>query len=143
MNYLSTVSNGSLNSLLRDFDTLTNRVFGDRDQSSGLPRVDVIETEKEYQLEADLPGYSEKDVQVQVKDGLLTISSQKYEEKEGKVETLYLIKERWNSGFERSFKLPKDADQDNITAVFKNGILTLTIGRRPETQPKQITIRSE
>ena len=135
MNYLSTVSNGSLNDLFR--------AFGDMERPSGLPRVDVIETEKDYRLEADLPGYSENDVQVQVKDGLLTISSAKNEDKEETVETLYLIRERRNTGFERSFKLPKDADQDNISAVYKNGILSLTIGRRPEAQPKLINIRSE
>lgn len=142
MNYISTLSNGSLGGLLRDFDTLTSRVFGDMDRPAGFPRVDVSENEKEYILEAELAGYSDKDVDVRVKDGLLTIASVPREEKKG-AEVQYLIRERRDYGFERSFKLPKDADQENISAVFKNGILTLSIGRKPETQPRTIAIRSE
>lgn len=145
MNYIPAVTNGSLNSLFRDFDALTHRVFGDLDLPSVYPRVDVWETEKEYVLEAELPGFSEQDVDVRVKDGLLTIASRSGAEGESKTGEgpKYLIRERKSQAFERSFKLPKDADQETISALYRQGILTLTVGKRPETQPRQITIRTE
>lgn len=145
MNYIHQAANGSLNTLFRDFDVLANRVFGEMDRPSGFPRVDVFEREGEYILEAEIPGYSEKDVEVRVKDSLLTISGQPVKPAESGQEGAprYLIRERRDTGFERSFKLPKDADPGQVTALYRNGILTLTIARKPEAQPRQITIRTE
>jgi len=109
------------------------------------PRVDVRETPTAYLMEMDLPGLSEKDVEINLKDRVLTISSVKEASKEEKktdegVE--YLIKERHSSAFERRFTLPEDIDAENVEANFKNGVLSISIQRKAEAQPRQILIKS-
>ena len=109
------------------------------------PRVDVRETPTAYLMEMDLPGLSEKDVEISLKDRVLTISSIKEASKEEKktdegVE--YLIRERHSSAFERRFTLPEDIDADNVEANFKNGVLSISIQRKAEAQPRQILIKS-
>jgi len=121
-----------------DFDDVLDNFFG---QDHNYPSVDVKEEDGKYVLEADLPGINEKDLNVKVEDNLLTISSKKNEEKETKQKG-YLVKERHAFSFCRSFVLPRDVDKDKIEANFKNGVLTLSIAKNPETLPKQIEIKT-
>jgi HSP20 family protein len=102
--------------------------------------VDVREEKDRYVLEAELPGLTEKDIEVKVEDNLLTISSKKDEKREEK-RNGYLIRERRSSAFQRSFVLPTDVDKENITAQFKNGILTLDMKKLASAQPKSIPVR--
>ncbi|WP_319559655.1 Hsp20/alpha crystallin family protein [Marispirochaeta sp.] len=127
-------------SLWNDMDRLFNNFFEDLPQD-GLysPRVDVREEEDRYLLEAEIPGLSENDVEVKVDDNLLTISSGKEEKKE-QDEVNYLVRERKSLVFSRSFVLPKDVDNEKISGSFSNGILTLTMEKRPEAKPRQIKI---
>ena len=91
-------------------------------------------------MEAELPGYDEKNIQVHVDNKRLTIESAAEEEKEEKSEGKYLIKERRSRSFSRVFQLPESADSDAVRAVFKNGVLTLDIKKRPESQKRLIQI---
>ena len=111
-------------------------------ENGHYPKVDVKEEEGRYVVEADLPGISEKDLEVKVEDNLLTISSKKDEEKKDKKKG-YLVKERRSYSFTRSFVLPGDVDKDKIEARFKNGVLTLTVDKNPAALPKQIEIKAE
>jgi HSP20 family protein len=120
------------------FDDLSENNFWAFDNK--YPRVDVREEKDSYVLEADLPGLSEKDIEVRVEHNLLTISSSKKEEKEEKKEG-YLMRERRAYSFARSFTLPDDVNRENIAAKFKNGVLTLTLTKNPEAQPKKIEIK--
>ena len=104
------------------------------------PKVDVREEKDGYVLEADLPGMSEKDIEVKVEHNLLTISSAKKEEKEEK-KNGYLVRERRAYSFARSFALPEDVNREHIDAQFKNGVLTLILAKKPEAQPKKIEIK--
>ncbi|HEX6957108.1 MAG TPA: Hsp20/alpha crystallin family protein [Ferrovibrio sp.] len=101
------------------------------------PKIDFKETEKEYQLDAELPGVPAKDVQVSVANGVLTIKGEKSSEKEEKGRN-YLRVERAYGGFERSLALPEDADDAKIAATSKDGVLSLVIpkkaGAKPETR---------
>ncbi|EFW36461.1 Hsp20/alpha crystallin family protein [Treponema phagedenis] len=109
-----------------------------------MPNVDVRETEKAYVMEIDLPGYTEKDVDLNLKDRTLTISSAKNDEKEEKKQeggSEYIIRERSSHHFSRRFTLPEDIDTENVEASFKNGVLTIDIPRKKEAQPRQITIK--
>jgi len=127
-----------------DFDSVLDNFFGDDFwgvERHHYPTVDVKEEDGKYVLEADLPGLTEKDLNVEVKDNLLTISSKKSETKEEKKKG-YLVKERRDFSFSRSFVLPNDADKEKIEANFKNGVLTLAITRNPAAQPKQIEVKS-
>ena len=86
------------------------------------PAVDVRETEKSYIMEVDLPGYSENDIDISMKDRVLTLSCKK-EKKEEKKEGGYLIKERNNFEFKRRFNFSDDIDETSVSAVFENGVL--------------------
>lgn len=121
----------------RVFDSL---VGGSAFGTTRMPAVDIHEEEDSYVLEAELTGLSEKDVDVKIQDNLLMISSKNEQETENK-KNGYLLKERRSSAFSRSFVLPKDVDREKIEASFKNGLLTLTLHKSPETQPRAIEVK--
>ena len=127
-------------SLYNDFDRMVNSFFNDSAvKTSAAPAVDVSENKDSYLLEADVPGYAEKDIEIQVKENLLTLSSKAEEKKEEK--NGYLLRERKTVSFKRSFVLPKDVDQENIEAHYGNGVLSLTLPKKPETKPKTIDVK--
>jgi HSP20 family molecular chaperone IbpA len=105
-----------------------------------IPAVDVEETDKSYVLEAELPGFAMEDVSVNLDGGTITISSTKDEAVEKQDKKNFVLCERRSRSFSRNFKLPENADPDAINASFKNGLLTLTIGKRTEAQKKTIRI---
>ena len=110
------------------------------------PRVDIEEDDKSYTLEMDLPGRTEKDVNIELDQNNLTITSSKAEEKEEKKEEKkagkYILKEGRTSSFERRFVLPKDVDTENVSANFKNGVLTILMQKKASVAPKKIEIKA-
>ena len=101
-----------------------------------FPTADVVEGEKDYRITAELPGMSEKDIEIALAGDMLTLKGEKKEEREEKEENRYVSERRYGS-FQRSFALPEDADPEKIEAAFKNGILTVTLPKRPEAQAKR------
>ena len=126
-----------------DFGRLFDNFFSDDlwNLDSRYPAVDVKEDTDKYVLEAEIPGLTEKDIKVEVNDNLLTISSKKEETKEEKKDG-YLIRERKNFAFSRTFSLPKDVNRDKIDASFKNGLLRLILTKTPESKPKEIEVKN-
>jgi len=118
-------------------------LFGRRTVLAKMPAVDVVETEKAYEITADLPGMDEKDIEVKVADGVMTIKGEKQEEKEERTKNYYL-QERSFGSFQRSFELPESVDPDKIEAKFKKGVLTITLLKRPEAQKpaKKIEVKT-
>ena len=108
---------------------------------SAIPAVDVRETEAEYLMEVELPGLTEKDVEVKLENRLLTISSTKDEKKEEK-KNGYVLRERRSAHFSRSFVLPEGVDSEKIAAEFKNGILKLSFPKVPAAKPKTIEVKA-
>jgi len=108
---------------------------------SVLPAVDIRETDSDYLMEVDLPGLSEKDVEVKLDNTLLTISSNRDEKKEEK-KNGYVLRERRAARFSRSFVLPEGVDREKITAEFKNGILRLSFPKVPAAKPKTIEVKA-
>ncbi len=108
-----------------------------------MPAVDVVETEKAYEIAADLPGMDEKNIEVKVADGVLTIKGEKQQEREEKKKDYYL-QERSFGSYQRSFELPEGVDMDKIEASFKKGVLTVTLPKRPEAQSsaKKIEVKA-
>ena len=141
-----------LENALSDFDRYMESFFGDNFLNpsdrifSRVPAVDVRENEKGYILEADLPGFDEKDIEIRLDGNNLIISSRKAEEKNnenadnGGQEGNYLIRERRYTSFSRSFRLPENANTEAISASFRNGILYLEIGKKAEAQQRVIQI---
>ena len=143
--------------LFNDFDNLLHSVWG-KSAAAGneLPSVDIVEEEERYFIEMDLPGYSEKGVNISVENGVLSISSAETEKERsadesshGEKETessesrTYVLRERRARRFSRSFVLPKDASVDSIEGSMKNGVLTVTIPKREETKPRNIEVQSK
>jgi HSP20 family protein len=106
-----------------------------------MPAVDVRETDSEFLMEMELPGLTEKDVEVKLENTLLTISSTKDEKKEEK-KNGYVMRERKSAHFSRSFVLPEDVDREKIAAEFKNGVLQLTFPKVPAAKPKTIEVKA-
>lgn len=100
-------------------------------------RWDVAETDDAVKISADLPGLTEKDIDVTLADGILTIKGERKTEKEtdGKDKRYHRI-ERSYGAFERAMSLPSDVDESKIAADFKNGVLELTLPKKPEARKK-------
>ncbi len=127
---------------LFNWDRVFDNYFGDHDYSVGRPSVDVREDEDNYIVEVELPGLSEKDVEVKVENGVLTIASRKDESKEEKDEG-YIRKERRHFSFKRSFSLPENVDVEKIAANFKNGLLDIAVPKAPAAKPKLIEVKTK
>src|SRR5262249_40438990 len=108
-----------------------------------MPAVDVVEREKAYEITAELPGLDEKNIEVKVADGILTLKGEKQEEKKEKKKGYYLQKRHVGS-VERSVEGPESGDPDKIDATFKNGVLTLTLPKKAEAQKpsKKIDVKA-
>lgn len=111
------------------------------EQSARWPSIEVNETDKDVKVTAELPGLEEKDVQVELANGALSIKGEKKTETEDKDRK---FSERYYGRFERRIPI-EDVDQDKISAAFKNGVLTVTMPKLPqaESKVKRIAINSK
>ena len=105
------------------------------------PSVDVSEDDSNYVVTAELPGTKREDVTVELEEDVLTIRGEKRNEREEKKEKRRFV-ERSYGTFSRSFTLPSIADPERVSASFKDGVLTVTIGKRPETKPRVVDVKS-
>lgn len=127
---------------LFDWDGLLDNFFTDTPVwNARTPAVDVREAEDEYLMEAELPGLTDENIELNVEDNILTLSSKKEENKEEK-KNGYLIRERRKHEFARTFVLPKDVDREKIKGEFKNGLLVVSIPKKPEAKPRKIDVKS-
>jgi len=126
----------SINDLF-DFDRFpTNTGLFDRTVSFA---VDVVEGENDFTVKCELPGIEEKDLDVSITSNVITIKGEKKtesEEKEGK----YYKKESWSGSFQRTLSMPTSVDAEKIQAELKDGILTITLPKKEEAKPKQISV---
>jgi HSP20 family protein len=111
---------------------------------SGMPAMDVTETEKGYKVVAELPGMDEKNIEVKIANSMLTIKGDKQVEKEEEKQDYY-VRERSFGSFERTFRIPDGVDLDKVDASFKKGVLTVTLPKTAEAQKaeKKITVKAE
>ena len=138
--------NRSYLNLWNDFDALLGNLFNESNPGSSRSiTVDIRENSDSYLIEAELPGFSEQDIDVKVEDRTLSISAareQKEEQKQNEKDDQYLVKERRSETYSRSFSLPEDVDVEKIDGNYKNGILTLKLVKKPETKPKNIKVKA-
>ena len=123
----------------RLFDNFLNRGFGGFPRLSAggnggnlSPNVDVRENNGEIVVEVELPGIEEKDVDVTLRDGILRIRAEKKSARDEKKDDYHLT-ERSYGRYERAFRLPDGVDEDRIKAELKNGVLQVTVPRKPES----------
>jgi len=121
--------NRMFDDVFRGFDLAP---FGSSRGLSGLgwPQIDIDETDKEVLITAELPGLDEKDVSLEIADGVLSISGEKKTESADKARR---FSERYYGRFERRIPL-EDVDEDKVSASFKNGVLTITMPKLAEAK---------
>jgi HSP20 family protein len=134
----------TLSNLFDDF--LGNGVFNAWDRDISLvnyPRVDIVEEKDTYKITADMPGLDKKDIVVEIKNGVLSLSGEKKEEKTEKDKGRYYHYERRYGSFRREFALPDHVDAEHIEAKYANGVLELTLKKTEGAKPKQIEVKVE
>ena len=104
------------------------------------PNVDITETDDTYKVRAEIPGVAKGDVSVELEGDLLTIRGEKRSERDEKLEKGRRLECTYGT-FSRAFTLPADADADRISAEFKDGVLSVAIGKKAEAKPKQIAVK--
>ena len=132
-------------SLFDDMDKMVKTVFNNSQYSpmiseDWVPAVDIKEDDTSFILSADIPGLKKSDIDLFVDNNILKISGTRdYNNENDNSE--YHYQERTYGSFHRSFKLPISVVEENISATFRNGILTVVLPKNEEAQPKQRTIK--
>lgn len=128
-----------MNRLFDDSLFRSDRRSEEVDGGVWLPAVDMFEKDDRLVIKAELPGMDKKDIGLDLKDGVLTLSGVRQHENEVKEENVYR-REMSYGRFVRSFTLPADSDADQIKAEFNNGLLTIEIPKPEQHKPKQIKV---
>jgi HSP20 family protein len=134
-----------LSSLQQEMNRLFNGFFDAPRGANGnggtrfLPATDLVETDDNFVLRADLPGVEEKDVKIELEDNVLTISGERKAEHEQRDEGYYRI-ERAHGQFARSLTLPEGVNAEGIVARFDRGVLEVKIPKPEQRKPHRVTI---
>ena len=102
-------------------------------------KVNIVENEDNYTLTAEVPGMKEKDIDLEIKDGLMTLKGH-VEESQEKEENHYRMREFSRRSFERSFRIGEGVDPDKISAKLDKGVLTVALPKKEEAKPKTIKV---
>jgi HSP20 family protein len=141
---------GFLSTFDKVFDEITRANFPELFQRFGAepvgkaayPKVNVISHDDSVIIEAELAGYKKDEIDIEVKEGVLTISGGASQLNEQTDKSVYLLRELKRSSFSRSFKLGDQLDASNVGAKFDNGLLTVTIQKlTKEPESKKVTIK--
>ncbi len=131
-------------SLANDMDRLFSQFF----ETAGVPSsrsflVDISEEAEGYRIDAELPGYAAQDVDIRVEDNLLVIEAKALESTEEKkdAEPTWRVRERRQGDLKRSFVLPDDVEKQAVEAEMKNGVLSVSLKKKPEAKPFSVKIR--
>ena len=146
MALIRTTSNGVSRSSIRDPYSLARELLSwdpfisARPTSAFAPAFEVKETTDSFVLRADVPGVAEKDLDIAVHNGVLTVSGSRQAEERRDGES-YALYERQYGSFSRSFQLPELADGERIEAKLENGVLTLVVAKKADAKPRRIEIK--
>ncbi len=124
-------------------ETMTQLLGGQQQPSAAfIPAFDVKETKDSFIFKADLPGVEEKDLDITLTGDRLVVSGKRETEKREEHDRFYTYERSYGS-FSRAFTLPEGVDGEHVNAELKGGVLTLVLPKKPEVQPKRITVTSE
>jgi HSP20 family protein len=121
------------------FDTPAPAGSGNGGTRRWIPPMDLVETQDDFVLKADLPGIGEDDVGIELENNVLTISGERKTEHEERHEGYYRV-ERATGSFARSLSLPEGVDPDAVNASFENGVLTVRIPKPVQAKPRRVRI---
>jgi len=125
-------------------DRLLNEVFGTL-SGRGLawvPACNTYEDEQGFSVEAAVPGFDQKDIELSIEDGVLTVKGERKNDAPAPDRT-YFVREIGTGSFSRSFRLPSNVDPNKVSASYKHGVLTIELPKREEAKPRRITIESQ
>jgi len=139
---------------LRELENMSQRLNGvlrgrsapreDREEAMAfadwVPMVDVVESETEFLLHAELPGVEKKNVKLSIERGVLTLTGQRDQDKESKGIRYHRV-ERAYGRFARSYTMPELVDEQKLTAEFRNGVLTVHLPKSEKAKPKSIEVQ--
>jgi HSP20 family protein len=134
-----------LNTIQNEMNRLFNTFFDTPAPTGGtnlrrwIPAMDLLETEDDFVLRADLPGLSENDVNIELEDNVLTISGERKAEHEERKEGYYRV-ERASGTFSRSLTLPEGVDPEGVSANFERGVLEVRIPKPEQRKPRKVAI---
>ena len=111
------------------------RLAGSRISDWLSPASEASQDDNGYRISVELPGVAEEDIHLTVEDGMVEVKGEKKTSREEKGETWYFSERQFGS-FTRSFRLPADADQAGVRAEVKNGVLTVVIPKKQQSEPK-------
>lgn len=108
------------------------------------PQIDIVESDKDVKITAELPGMDEKDIEVSLSNEMLVVKGEKKEEKEDKGKDYYRMERSYGS-FSRTIPLPVEVQEDKIDATFKKGVLTITLPKSEKAikATKKVAIKAE
>jgi len=137
-----------LDAFQSDMNRLFDSFFGGRESAAGgaygsrrwIPPMDLVETDENLVLRADLPGVEQDDIEIEVKDGVLTVSGERKARHEEKREGFHRV-ERSFGRFSRALELPKGVEVENIQASFDRGVLEVRMPKPAERKPTRIQIQ--
>ena len=129
-----------INRMFEGFFHESTQDDGDLFPSAWMPAADLVERANEFVVKMELPGVAREDVKITVQDAVITVRGEKKQEQELNETNLHRI-ERTSGSFRRSFTLPADVQNDRVDAVFKDGILTVTLPKAEEAKPRQIEVK--
>jgi HSP20 family protein len=104
------------------------------------PAFDVSETEEALTVRAELPGIEQKDIDISISDGILTIKGEKKHEKEEENACYHTVERRYGT-FSRTMRLPTEVDAEKVDATFKDGVLSVTLPKSETSKPRKIEIK--
>ena len=125
-----------LNRSLNDVSTRTEDSFG-----AWAPPVDIFEKDHKLVIRAELPGVQKDDIEVGIENGVLTLKGERKREAEFNEDNAYRL-ERVYGAFTRSFSLPTTVDPSKIEAVYKEGVLQVTVPKLEAAKPKKVQIQA-
>jgi HSP20 family protein len=136
-----------LNSLQQEMNRLFSSFFDTPTAGNGssyarrwVPAMDLVETDDEYVLTADLPGLSEGDINIEFEDNVLTVSGERKSEHSQRKEGFFRL-ERAAGAFSRSLTLPEGVDAEAVRATFDKGVLEIRIPKPEQRKPKKVAIQ--
>ena len=151
MDIMRTIANRNAFRELEDMVTRLNRLVGEENtprragqeamtMADWVPLVDVLETEMEYLIQAELPGVEKSDVRISVQEGVLTVAGQRQAAKEQEGKRYHRVERAYGS-FVRNFTVPDYVDDSRLTAEFKHGVLTIHLPKSEKAKPKSIEVK--
>ncbi|MDN3513186.1 MAG: Hsp20/alpha crystallin family protein [Candidatus Brocadia sp.] len=136
----------SISSMQEEMNRMFDRFFRGGDLAefgvagTWVPPLDLSETADKVTVKAEIPGMDPKEIDISIQGDTLTIKGEKKEEKEEKGKNYYRMERRYGS-FSRSIDLPASVDSNKVTAECKNGVLEITMQKKEEVKPKQISVK--